>query len=156
MFQLYGIEKPCKWEDYLYLIEFTYNKGFHVSLAIPFKALHTRCDNHLSWNDPANTFLIGPKILKDMEEWIAKHLNVIEDCQKSYANDHRIEKEFAIEDHMFQRIKPKNTSLMPGNYSKISLRYCGSFKILERNGSFHIGLNYHLVLGCMLYFMLLR
>jgi hypothetical protein len=30
--RMYVMEKPSKWEDYLYLVEFTYNNGCQASL----------------------------------------------------------------------------------------------------------------------------
>jgi hypothetical protein len=44
------IDKPSKWEDYLHLVEFTYNNGYHASLKmIPFEELYGRkCNMPLS------------------------------------------------------------------------------------------------------------
>jgi hypothetical protein len=41
--RMYVMEKPSKWEDYLHLVEFTYNNGYQESLRMsPFKALYDR------------------------------------------------------------------------------------------------------------------
>jgi hypothetical protein len=41
MLRMYVMEKPSKWEDYLHLVEFTYNNGYQVSLKMsPFEALY--------------------------------------------------------------------------------------------------------------------
>jgi hypothetical protein len=41
MLRMYVMDKPSKWEDYLHLVEFTYNNGYHASLKMsPFEALY--------------------------------------------------------------------------------------------------------------------
>jgi hypothetical protein len=41
--RMYVMEKPSKWEDYLHLVEFTYDNGYQASLKmIPFEALYGR------------------------------------------------------------------------------------------------------------------
>ena len=32
MLRMYVMDKPSKWEDYLHLVEFAYNNGYHASL----------------------------------------------------------------------------------------------------------------------------
>ena len=31
MLRMYVMERPAKWEDYLHLLEFSYNNGYHAS-----------------------------------------------------------------------------------------------------------------------------
>ena len=49
--RMYVMDRPSKWEDYLYLVEFAYNNGYHASLRmIPFEALYgRRCRTPVSW-----------------------------------------------------------------------------------------------------------
>jgi hypothetical protein len=43
MLRMYLMDKPYKWEDYLHLVEFTYNNGYQASLKmILFEALYGR------------------------------------------------------------------------------------------------------------------
>jgi hypothetical protein len=43
MLRMYVMDKPSKWENYLYLVEFTCNNGYQASLKIsPFGALYGR------------------------------------------------------------------------------------------------------------------
>jgi transposase InsO family protein len=43
MLRMYVMYKPSRWEDYLHLVEFTYNNGYHASLKMsPFEALYGR------------------------------------------------------------------------------------------------------------------
>jgi transposase InsO family protein len=43
MLRMYVMDKTSKWEDYLHLVEFTYNNGYQDSLRMsPFEALYGR------------------------------------------------------------------------------------------------------------------
>jgi hypothetical protein len=43
MLRMYVMDKPSKWEDYLHLVEFTYNNGYQASLKMsPFESLYGR------------------------------------------------------------------------------------------------------------------
>jgi hypothetical protein len=43
MLRMYVMDKPSRWEDYLHLVEFAYNNGYHASLKMsPFEALYGR------------------------------------------------------------------------------------------------------------------
>jgi hypothetical protein len=50
MLIMYVMDKPSRWEDYLYLVEFAYYNGYHASLKmIPFEALYGRkCNTPVS------------------------------------------------------------------------------------------------------------
>jgi hypothetical protein len=70
--RMYVMDKPSRWEDYLYLVEFAYNNGYHASLKMsPFKALYGRkCNTPVSWDNPADRAVVGPELLKEMEDQI--------------------------------------------------------------------------------------
>jgi len=41
--RMYMMDKPLKWEEYLHLVEFTYNNGYQALLKMsPFEALYGR------------------------------------------------------------------------------------------------------------------
>jgi hypothetical protein len=50
MLRMYVMDKPSRWEDYLHLVEFAYNNGYHASLKMsPFEALYGRkCNTPVS------------------------------------------------------------------------------------------------------------
>jgi hypothetical protein len=137
--RMYVMEKPSKWEDYRHLVEFAYNNGYQASLKMsPFEALYGRKYNTpVSWDNPANRAVIGPELLKKMEEQmlkIKKNLKVAQDKQKSYANKNRTHREFKVHDHVFLKVKANRSSLELGNYAKLAAKFCGPFEILERIG----------------------
>jgi hypothetical protein len=57
-------------EDYIHLVEFVYNNGYHASLKMsPFEALYDRkCNMPVSWDNPVERTIVGPDLLKKMEE----------------------------------------------------------------------------------------
>jgi hypothetical protein len=139
MLRMYVVDKPYKWEDYLHLLKFAYNNGYQASLKmIPFEALYGRkCNTPISWDNPADRAVIGPKIFREMEEKMLKikqNLKVSQDRKKNYADKGRTHREFKLGDHVFLKAKANISSLKLGNCSKLVARYCGSFEILERIG----------------------
>jgi hypothetical protein len=139
MLRMYVMDKPSKWEDYLHLVEFSYNNGYQASLKMsPFEALYGRkCNTPVSWDNPADRAVVGPEMLKEMEEQmlkIKKNLKASQDRQKSYADKNRTHREFKVGDHVFLKVKANISSLKLGNCSKLAARYCGLFEILERIG----------------------
>ena len=74
MLRMYVMDKPTKWEDYLHLVEFSYNNGQQASLGMsPYEALYgRRCRTPVTWVNPVNKVVIGPKFLKEMEQEVVK------------------------------------------------------------------------------------
>jgi hypothetical protein len=68
--RMYVMDKPSRWEDYLHLVEFTYNNGYHASLNMsPFEALYGRkCNTPVRWDNPADRIVVGQRLLKEMED----------------------------------------------------------------------------------------
>ena len=60
---------------------------------------------------------------------IRQNLKAAQDRQKSYADKHRVNREFNIGDHVYLRVKMKL-----GSCAKLSPRYYGPFEVLERIG----------------------
>jgi hypothetical protein len=73
MLRMY-MDKPSKWEHYLYLGEFAYNNGYHASLKMsPFEVLYGRkCNTLVSWDNLVERVVLGPEMLKDMKEKMIK------------------------------------------------------------------------------------
>jgi len=65
MLRMHFMDKPSKWEDYLNLVDFSYNDGYQASLKmIPFEALYgRRCNTPLSWDNPTYHAVVGPYLL---------------------------------------------------------------------------------------------
>jgi hypothetical protein len=56
------MDKPSKWEDYLHLVEFSYNNVYQASLKMsPFEALYGRkCNTLVIWDNPIDRVVLGP------------------------------------------------------------------------------------------------
>jgi ribonuclease HI len=139
MLRMYVMDKPSRWEDYLHLVEFAYNNGYHASLKMnPFEALYGRkCNTPVSWDNPADRVVVGPELLKEMEDQMIKikqNLKTAQDKQKSYADSNRNHREFKVGDHVFLKVKANRSSLKLGSCAKLAARFCGPFEILERIG----------------------
>src|SRR5713226_9663376 len=104
MLCMYVMEKPTKWEDYLHLVEFSYNNGQQASLGMSaYEALYgRRCRTLVTWDNPVNRVVLRPELIKEMKQEVAKirqNLKAAQDRQKSYAYKHRVHKEFSVGDH---------------------------------------------------------
>jgi hypothetical protein len=133
---MYVMDNPSKWEDYLHLVEFAYNKGYQASLQMnPFEVLYGRkCNTPVSLDNPTNKVVRGPKFLKDMEDQtvrIKKNLKATQDRQKIYADKNRTSKEFKVGERVFLKVNPKKSSLKLGSCTKLAAKYCGPFEILD-------------------------
>ena len=69
MLIMYVMDRPTKWEDYLHLAEFAYNNSYQASIRMsPFEALYGRnFHTPLSWSQPEDKIILGPKALQEME-----------------------------------------------------------------------------------------
>ena len=133
------MDQPSKWEDYIHLVEFSYNNGYQASLKMSqFEALYGRkCNTLVSWDNLTDRAVVGPELLKEMEdptEKIKQNLKASRDRKKSYADRNKVFKYFKVGEHVFLKVKAKRKSIRLGSYLKLATRYCGPFEILEKIG----------------------
>ena len=139
MLRMYVMDKPSKWEDYLHLVEFAYNNGYQASLKMrPFEALYGRkCNTPMSWDNPADRVVLGPELLKDMEDQmvrIKQNLKTTKDRHKIYAYKNKTTREFKVGEHVLLKVNPKKSSLKLGSCTKLTTRFYGPFEILDKIG----------------------
>lgn len=113
MLRMFIMQQPQRWEDYLHLVEFTYNNEHHGSLGMsPFEVLYGRkCRVPTDWNSLGNKLALGPDMLAEMEAIAMKvrhNLKVVQDRKKVYADNKRTHKEFQLGDHVYLKVKPQN------------------------------------------------
>ena len=55
----------------------------------------------MTWDNLVNRVVLGPKLLKDMEQEVVKirkNIKLAQDKQKNYADKHRVNREFSVVD----------------------------------------------------------
>ena len=69
MLRMYVGKQQGKWEDYLHLVEYSYNNHYQASARYnPFEILYGgKCNTPISWSNPIDRLVLGPVLLKDME-----------------------------------------------------------------------------------------
>jgi hypothetical protein len=76
----------------------------------PFEALYgRRCNTPVSWDNPTDRAVVGPDLLREMEEKMLKikqNLKASQDRKKIYVDKGRTHREFKVGDHVFLKVKP--------------------------------------------------
>ncbi|KAK6122175.1 hypothetical protein DH2020_044082 [Rehmannia glutinosa] len=95
------------WDSHLPLAEFAYNNSYQATIGMaPYEALYgQKCRSPLHWE-------------------ISR--------QKSYADKRRKDLEFEVGDEVFLRLSPRKGLINPKKGGKLSPRYVGPYKILQR------------------------
>ena len=127
------------WNEYLPLVEFTYNNSYHSSIEMsPYEALYGKqCRTPLCWNETSERKLLGLEIVQttvDKVNVIHAQLKAAQDRQKSYADKRRKDLEFEVGDRVFLKLSPLKGVVRFGKRGKLSPRYIGPFEIVERIG----------------------
>jgi hypothetical protein len=70
MLHMYMMDQQKCWEEFLPLVEFTYNNSYQSTIKMaPFKFLYGRsCRTPLSWDRLEDRVLVGTEVIQEMEE----------------------------------------------------------------------------------------
>ena len=82
--------------------------------------------------------ITGPDLIRDTSEkvrLIRQRLLMAQSRQKSFVDVRRRPLEFEAGDHVFLKVMPKRGVVMFGKCGKLSSRFIGTFKIIERIGT---------------------
>ncbi|KAD6796137.1 hypothetical protein E3N88_07033 [Mikania micrantha] len=128
------------WDIHLPLVEFSYNNSYHTSIqCAPFEALYGRkCRSPICWSEVGESQIIGPELIQETTDKIAliqERIKTARDRQKSYADNRRRPLEFQVGDRVMLKVSPWKGIFRFGKRGKLSPRFVGPFKILERIGS---------------------
>ncbi|GJT28511.1 hypothetical protein Tco_0908786 [Tanacetum coccineum] len=106
--------------------------------AAPFEALYGRkCRSPVCWSEVGDSQLTGPELVRETTEMIVQIKNRLltaRSRQKSYADVRRKPMEFQVGDMVMLKVSPWKGVIRFGKHGKLSPRYIGPFKIIERIG----------------------
>ncbi|GKD38849.1 putative reverse transcriptase domain-containing protein, partial [Tanacetum coccineum] len=139
MLRAYVIDFGGSWDRHLPLVEFSYNNSYHASIkAAPFEAIYGRkCRSPVCWSEVGDSQLTGPEMIRETTEKIVHIKNQLltaRSHQKSYTDMRRRPLEFNVGDKVMLKVSPWKGVIHFGKRGKLSPRYIGPFKILERVG----------------------
>ena len=104
-----------------------------------FAALYGRpCRSPSCWIESGNRLVLGPDVIleaSDKVEEIKKRSRAAQDRQKKYADRCRRNLEFSVGDQVFLKVSPLRNVIRFGRRGKLSPRFIGPFRIVERVGS---------------------
>ena len=128
------------WEELFPLVEFSYNNSYQASIHMaPYEALYGRpFQSPVCWMEVEESSTTGPDLIRDISakvDLIRRNLLTAQNWQKSYADRQRRPLEFEEGYHVFLKVMPKRGVVRFGKRGKLSLRFIGHFKILERVGT---------------------
>ncbi|KAD3067307.1 hypothetical protein E3N88_35187 [Mikania micrantha] len=140
------------WDIHLPLVEFSYNNSYHTSIqCAPFEALYGRkCRSPICWSEVGESQIIGPEFIQETTDKIAliqERIKAARDRQKSYADNRRRPLEFQVGNRVMLKVSPWKGIFRFGKRGKLSPRFVGPFKILERIGPVAYRLELPLELG---------
>ena len=97
--QIYYLEQPKKWYNYLPLVEFAYNNTFHSSIGMtPFSTLYDQeVVSPITWYDPVSWVEVSKQMLETMEAQTKRdqhNLRIVQSRHKSYVDKGIIHREF--------------------------------------------------------------
>ncbi|XP_070036944.1 uncharacterized protein [Nicotiana tomentosiformis] len=104
----------------------------------PFKALYgRRCRSPIGWFEIGEAELIGPDLVHQAMEKvkiITERLKTVQSRQKSYSDVRHIDLELKEDNWVFLKVSPMKCVMRFGNKGKLSLRYVGPYRIIQRIG----------------------
>jgi hypothetical protein len=104
----------------------------------PFKVLYVcRCRTPMFWSETREQKAFGPDILQEAEKqvrMVRENLRVVQSRQKSYADHRRRELIFDVGDFVYLKVPPMRGLRHFKIRGKLTPRFIGPFKILEKRG----------------------
>jgi hypothetical protein len=139
MLRACALQHGRSWDKSLLYAESSYNNSYQKNLKMtPFEMLYGhRCRTPLFWNETGERKVFGPDILQEAEKqvhMVRENLRVAQLRQKSYADHRRRELRFKVGDFVYLKVSPMRGLHHFKIRGKLTTRFIGPFKILEKRG----------------------
>jgi hypothetical protein len=135
-----AFQQPKKWSQWLTTAEWWYNSSYHTSIKTsPFEALYEYSPPLLQEIlIPDNTSAEAQVTLQEksvMLQTLQQNLLLAQKKMKKYADLNRTPRTFQVGDMVYLKVQPhRETALGQGNSLKLSSKFYGPFRILQRVG----------------------
>jgi len=121
------------------LVEFTYNNSHQSTIGMaPYEALYgRRCRTPLCWEEVGDRKLYSAELVQVTTEkvrTIRDRIKAAQDRHKKYVDVRRRPLEFSMGDQVFLKVAPWKNMLRFGLKGKLTPRFIGPFRILQRVG----------------------
>jgi hypothetical protein len=139
MLRACALQYGRSWDKSLPYAEFSYINSYQESLKMAlFEMLYgQRCRTPLFWNETREQKVFGPDILQEAEKQVhivRENLRVAQSRQKSYVDHRRRELSFEVGDFVYLKVSPMRGLRHFKVRGKLTPRFIGPFKILEKRG----------------------
>jgi hypothetical protein len=105
---------------------------------VPFEMLYgRRCRTPLFWNETGEWKVFGPDVLQEAEKqvrMVRENLHIMQSRQKSYADHRRRELSSEVGDFVYLQVSPLRGLHHFKVRGKLTTRFIGPLKILEKRG----------------------
>ncbi|CAH9132841.1 unnamed protein product [Cuscuta epithymum] len=132
---------PKAWSKWLSLAQWWYNSCHHTSIGMsPFEALFGYKPPLINMGPYGELSVVGVEQELQQRQMISEklkdQLNISRNRMKELADKGRSEREFAIGDWVYLKLKPyRQMSMRKSAIWKLSPKYCGPFPIIEKVGT---------------------
>ena len=127
------------WDEYLPLVDFSYNNSYHSSIGMPpYEMLYRRkCRKSVCWGEVGPRELANTEVISETNERIDQiraHLKAAQDLQKTYADKRLRPIEFQVGYNVWLKVSPWKVIIRFRKRGKLGPRFIGPFKIIVRVG----------------------
>jgi hypothetical protein len=135
-----AFQEPKKWSTWLTTAEWWYNSSYHTAIKTsPFEALYEYKPPQLQEISIADS--VSPEAhstlqeKSDMIQTLQRNLLLAQKKMKKYADMNRTPRTFQVGDMVYLKVQPhRETALGHGHSLKLSSKYYGPYRVLQRVG----------------------